>query len=337
MRTAPMCFMVFRVPGCKVYSWVNTWRNGFDNLNRSCKQGHTFRLISSSVCEQGASRRWTRRPITSISEGKSKKVSSTAANISRGITDEIVTPVTRNLPIKKTDDRNNQQIQCTDVCQSKAVNKDLAERATFIAFDLETTGVSRDRDRIIEIGLVDFEGGDKSTFNTLVNPGCTVDNFEIHKISTKMVCEPGVPRMEELIPILLQFVKSRQKPDAPVILVAHNARTFDVPFLKSEFDRCSFEIPSDWLFLDTLPISRRLWKSKGLKSTGMCSQGFLCKHYGIKVEGSAHRADSDASALKMLLHKLSFELNLSKADLWQETFTVDELKSKSTKKEKGAK
>ncbi|KAH9606270.1 hypothetical protein KSS87_020105 [Heliosperma pusillum] len=336
MRTAPMCFTIFRVPGGKVYSWVNTWRNGFDNLNRSCKEGHTLRLLSSSVCEQGASRRWSRRPITTIGEGKSKKVLSSAANIRHGITDEIVTSVTRNVTIKKTDDRNNQQRQCTDVRQLIDENKDLAERATFIAFDLETTGLSSVEGRIIEIGLVDIEGGEKSTFQTLVNPGGPVPKrvSDIHHITTMMVSEPGVPRMEELIPILLQFVKSRQKPGGSVILVAHNARLFDVPFLISEFNRCSFEIPSNWKFLDTLPLSRRLWKSKGLKG---CSLEKLREHYGIKSEGPAHRAMADVGVLTMVLRKLSFELNLSKADLWKETFTADDLKNKSKKKEKGAK
>lgn len=70
--------------------------------------------------------------------------------------------------------------------------------------------------------------------------------------------------MKELIPILLQYIKSRQKPGGHVILVAHNARTFDVPFLVNEFSRCSFEIPPDWLFVDTLPLSREAMKSGGL-------------------------------------------------------------------------
>lgn len=69
--------------------------------------------------------------------------------------------------------------------------------------------------------------------------------------------------MEQLIPILLQYIQSRQIPGGDVVLVAHNARTFDVPFLKREFSRCSYEIPSDWLFIDTLPLARAVMKSKG--------------------------------------------------------------------------
>lgn len=70
--------------------------------------------------------------------------------------------------------------------------------------------------------------------------------------------------MEDLIPILLQYVKSRQKPGGYIMWVAHNARSFDVPFLINEFTRCSTEVPSNWLFLDTLPLAREVMKSEGV-------------------------------------------------------------------------
>lgn len=69
--------------------------------------------------------------------------------------------------------------------------------------------------------------------------------------------------MQELIPIILQFVKSRQKPGGYVLLVAHNARTFDVPFLLSEFSRYSVDIPLNWLFFDTMTLARQLMKLSG--------------------------------------------------------------------------
>ena len=70
--------------------------------------------------------------------------------------------------------------------------------------------------------------------------------------------------MEDLIPILLQFVRSRQKPGGYVVLATHNARSFDVPFLRSEFTRCKAKFPSNWFFVDTLTLAREMMKSKGL-------------------------------------------------------------------------
>ena len=71
-------------------------------------------------------------------------------------------------------------------------------------------------------------------------------------------------RMKDLIPILLQYVRSHQKPGGHVLWVAHNARCFDVPFLLKEFSRCSIDVPSNWLYLDSLPLAREVLKSEGL-------------------------------------------------------------------------
>lgn len=49
----------------------------------------------------------------------------------------------------------------------------------------------------------------------------------------------------------------------PVLWVAHNGRRFDVPFIIKEFQRCSEEVPADWLFMDTLPLARQLVKPDG--------------------------------------------------------------------------
>ena len=48
------------------------------------------------------------------------------------------------------------------------------------------------------------------------------------------------------------------------MLAAHNACSFDVPFLRSEFTRCKAEFPSNWFFVDTLTLAREMMKSKGL-------------------------------------------------------------------------
>lgn len=80
----------------------------------------------------------------------------------------------------------------------------------------------------------------------------------------KDLCWLMACRMKELIPILLQYVVSRQKPRGYVMWVAHNARSFDAPFLIKEFSRCSVEIPPNWLFMDTLPLAREVVKSGGL-------------------------------------------------------------------------
>ena len=61
------------------------------------------------------------------------------------------------------------------------------------------------------------------------------------------------------------------------MLAAHNACSFDVPFLRSEFTRCKAEFPSNWFFVDTLTLAREMMKSKGL-SLSLSPPPFLLVH-----------------------------------------------------------
>lgn len=60
----------------------------------------------------------------------------------------------------------------------------------------------------------------------------------------------------------VDFVESRRKGDENVILVAHNGRRFDVPFIMKECYECSMEIPSHWYFLDTIDLAKTMLKKR---------------------------------------------------------------------------
>lgn len=165
--------------------------------------------------------------------------------------------------------------------------------------------------------------------------------------------------MKDLIPILLQYVESRQKPGGYVLWVAHNARCFDVPFLLREFTRCGTEIPPNWLFVDTLPLAREVMKSNGqslfcfiyldtsclhvsvpsdateevlktwllILSTGSkvssrVSLQALREHYNIPLVGSAHRAMSDVQTLSVILQRLTVDLKLPISGLVERSFSA---------------
>ena len=196
-------------------------------------------------------------------------------------------PVTRIVDAESTA-KIQQQQPFGNLQQRLAENKDLSSLLTVIVSDLETTGLHRVKERIIEIAAQDLAGGENSTFQSLINPGVPILNASIHGIMNDMVCRPEVPRyiykiclsiqslsvcgylfvvlfgrMEEMIPIFLRYVQSRQKPGGYVMIVAHNGKTFDFQFLINEFNRCSYEIPPNWLFFDSLPLARESMKSVG--------------------------------------------------------------------------
>lgn len=58
---------------------------------------------------------------------------------------------------------------------------------------------------------------------------------------------------------LLDFV-AEHCPSAEVapVVIAHNGKRFDVPFLAMELKRVGIKMPANWYFLDTLYLARKL-------------------------------------------------------------------------------
>ncbi|PIN04238.1 DNA-directed DNA polymerase [Handroanthus impetiginosus] len=329
MKTIAMCFSLIQVPRCRIPLIANSWWESLYKLGRKGGGSSSYGVLlfsSNYEPEGGLSRRWTRRTINTRTGGNNESSTSNSS-----IRHEIIPETTKIQKSRKvgirsqiiSDSTSNKIITYnvgTTEIESDKHYADLAKLATIICFDIETTGFGREKDRIIEIACQDLRGGENSTFQTLVNPERDVPNEQIHGISTRMVNRYDVPRMKELIPILLQYVKSRQIPGGVVVLVSHNGRTFDVPFLKKEFSRCSYEIPQDWLFADTLPLARAVMKSKGSKVPSKISLQALREHYGIPLIGPAHRALSDVHSLALVLQRLTYDLKLPVSGIIQGSF-----------------
>ena len=95
-------------------------------------------------------------------------------------------------------------------------------RRTFVAVDLETTGLDPERDAITEVGMVRFDEGGREleTFATFVNPGRDIPRFVQHLTGVRPEDVATAPRLAELADALVAFAG-----DDPV--VGHNV----------EFDR----------------------------------------------------------------------------------------------------
>ena len=119
----------------------------------------------------------------------------------------------------------------------------------FVAFDLETTGLSSRTDRIIEIGAVILKNGKEvDRFQTFVDPERPLDKkiVELTGISDDML--KGAPKIEEVLPKFLEFIGGR-------VLVAHNS-DFDTGFIRSECARLGYEY--NYTAADTLILSQNL-------------------------------------------------------------------------------
>lgn len=333
IRTVAMCFSLLQFPKCRFHTLTSSWWESFHYLGRSGKNS-TAKPFDCNIygLEGGHTRRWTRRPVTTKAEGKSKNVLSSKTRIIGHETADGTVSTSVELSTNRIEISKYERVKDCDIQKKIAENRDLARLLTVIIFDIETTGFSRETERIIEIALQDLLGGQNSTFQTLINPERYVPNPHIHGISTHMVCRPDVPRMKDLIPILLEYIQSRQKPGGQVLWIGHNARCFDVPFLIKEFSRCSVDIPENWLFMDTLPLARELVKSGGSNLPSKTSLQALREHYKIPLVGSAHRSMSDVYSLSQILQRMTFDLKVPISGLVERSFRASDLNDLKKKK-----
>lgn len=170
----------------------------------------------------------------------------------------------------------------------------------FILFDLETSGLDRRTDRIIEIGAVKVENGKiVDTFSQLLNPGTTQNGTPIF-ISSEITRLTGITNSD----LEGQPAEPRGIGDFLAwagginMLAGHNIDTFDIPFLKAACKRARMPFPFRYS-IDTLKFVRALrLKKKGYisneKQTTIAAElvGFTY---------SAHRALDDVQALYRIL------------------------------------
>ncbi|MDR2504742.1 MAG: PolC-type DNA polymerase III [Oscillospiraceae bacterium] len=162
-----------------------------------------------------------------------------------------------------------------------------------IVLDFETTGLSAQNDRVIEIGAVKLrEGRVIDTFSQMVNPERSIPQSatKINHIHDNDVA--NAPTFAKLADGLTAFLA-----DSPI--AAHNA-SFDIAFLKKELERVS--VKREFTTIDTLALSRRLYP--GQKSYTL---GNMCKLLKISLK-DAHRAVNDATATAKLLNEMLDEL-----------------------------
>lgn len=159
---------------------------------------------------------------------------------------------------------------------------------TYIVFDLETTGFSSIKDKIIEIGAVKVVNGEVvDRFSTFVNPKRPIP-FEITQltgITDEMVIES--PDIETILPQFLEFAGDG-------VLVAHNAG-FDVGFIEQN---CRYqEIAPRFVYVDTVALARVL-----LPTLSKYKLNVVAKALGISLENH-HRAVDDAKATAEIFMK----------------------------------
>ena len=147
----------------------------------------------------------------------------------------------------------------------------LLEDATYVVFDVETTGLSAIYDSIIELAAVKMKNGvviDK--FEEFIDPGhpLSATTIQLTGITDDMV--RGSKSVEQVLKEFHEFSKD-------CILVAHNA-SFDMGFLNTGYENVGLD-RTEQPVIDTLELSRMLHPQ--LKSHRLNT---LAKRYNVALE-----------------------------------------------------
>ena len=161
--------------------------------------------------------------------------------------------------------------------------QDLFQGEKVLAFDLETTGVSTNNDRIVQYALIGTLGdGTPVNVEQLVKPPVRIpyDASNIHGIYNEDVRDQ--PPLSEVADELAELIDG-------AILVGHNVRKFDYAMLKTEFLRMGRLAPQPKAIMDTLELVRRLRLPRPHNLGALCQAG------------------ADAAATMLLFWRLSVE------------------------------
>ena len=165
---------------------------------------------------------------------------------------------------------------------------------TYVVFDLETTGLSITKNRIIEIGAVKVADGKiVERFSTFVNPEVPIP-YEIEQLtSIKDADVIGAPTIAQILPEFMAFCEG-------AVLVAHNA-DFDTGFIRENCLR--YDLPYDFTVVDTVALSRAL-----LHNLKRFKLNQVAKELKVSLDHH-HRAVDDAECTAEIFIKLCERLH----------------------------
>ena len=173
------------------------------------------------------------------------------------------------------------------------------------SLDFETTGLDKQKDHIIEVGLVLYSTGQN---RILESTGFLVDSSGV-PITSEITSKTGITQIavdtfgysqESAVQAVLEYI---DKADA---IIGHNINWFDLPILHNTIDRLKFDRLPEKLIIDTMTDIPGV---KGEKLVTMCAdKGFVFDAHGAEADARAvikltsiyNRESPDTSYEKMV-------------------------------------
>ena len=189
-----------------------------------------------------------------------------------------------------------------------------------VILDTETTGLSIDKDRVVEIACIELQNHlpTKNIFHKYINPEDTRVSpgaFETHGYTDQFLSTK--PKFREIVKEFTDFIKDKK-------LIIHNA-DFDVGILNHELKRLNLPPIKKEQVIDTLNIARE--KFPGSTSNNLNA---LCKKFKIDIsEREKHTALLDCQLLAKVYieligaRELSLNLNTNSEIYSQKNKTIE--------------
>lgn len=171
-------------------------------------------------------------------------------------------------------------------------------------FDLETTGLQINTDRIVQIAIIKMNpSGERTELNQLINPEMIIPQevIDIHGVSNELIQDK--PTFSQFAPELIEFIGDAD-------LAGYNSNKFDIPVLAEEFLRVGINF--DFSFRKFIDIQNIFHKME--QRTLAAAYKFYC---GEEMK-NAHDALYDTQA--------TLDVFLAQLERYKET---PELKSKT--------
>ncbi|MGW1546643.1 exonuclease domain-containing protein [Streptomyces sp. NPDC002346] len=184
-------------------------------------------------------------------------------------------------------------------------------------FDLETTGVDTEQDRIVTACVVQCGGNQPvQSANWLADPGIDIPAgaAKVHGITTDKAQAEGRPAAEvvaEVITALAQVALS----GVPIVIM--NA-SYDLTLLDREARRHGVKTLTDTVGDDLRVVDPRVLDKQVSRRKGGRTLTDLCRYYEVRLDG-AHSSDADAIAAC----RVAWRLGTRHAQL--SSMTLDEL------------
>lgn len=165
----------------------------------------------------------------------------------------------------------------------------------WLAFDLESTGLSRDDDRIATACAAIVAGGEVTyqrewmiAVDVEVNP----DAAAVNKLTTERLRAEGRPAAE-VIPEIVNALRYALRSGMPI--VAYNG-CFDLTFVDREAARWMGQTLTDAVGLPIRPVLDPfvVWKQVERFRKGKRTLSVACEAFGVDLGDKAHEATADA-------------------------------------------